>query len=178
ATEIYDYLRLLFARIGQSFCLQCGAEVRRDTVDEVAAAVLAMGDGTRLNVFFPLQSQNGVPPPPVPAKKKSRSKQTGVAPASRRQSFEAVSDAIKSRLFDLRKRGFNRLYQNGQIFEFSTPESLLDINFAEPVYLLVDRLAVSAEARARIVDAIEIGFRESGEVIFESVPPDGEVRQR
>src|SRR6266581_852147 len=56
ATEIYDYLRLLFARIGRTYCLQCGNEVKKDTVDEVAAAVLALGEGTRLNVLFPLRT--------------------------------------------------------------------------------------------------------------------------
>ena len=56
ATEIYDYLRLLFARVGRTYCLQCGQEVKKDTVDEVTAAVLALGEGTRLNVLFPLQS--------------------------------------------------------------------------------------------------------------------------
>jgi excinuclease ABC subunit A len=80
----------------------------------------------------------------------------------------SIPDALKTRLFDLRKSGFNRLYQAGQVFEFSTPESLLDINFAEPVYVLVDRLTVSREARSRIVDAVETAYRESGEVIFES----------
>ena len=38
ATEIYDYLRLLFARIGRTFCLRCGEEVRKDTLDEIADA--------------------------------------------------------------------------------------------------------------------------------------------
>jgi excinuclease ABC subunit A len=91
---------------------------------------------------------------------------------------------MRARLFDLRKRGFNRLFQNGQVFEFSTPESLLDVNFSEPVFGLVDRLAVSAGERSRIVDAIEIGYREAGEVIFETVPRndggdgDGETPQR
>ena len=42
----------------------------------------------------------------------------------------ALMDALKTRLFDLRKGGFNRLYQGGEVYEFSTPESLLDINFA------------------------------------------------
>jgi excinuclease ABC subunit A len=84
------------------------------------------------------------------------------------------SDAIKARLFDLRKRGFNRLFQNGQVFEFSTPESLLDVNFSEPVFGLVDRLVVSADQRSRIVDAVEIGYRESGEVIFETAIRDGD----
>src|SRR6202021_3047527 len=83
------------------------------------------------------------------------------------------SDAMKARLFDLRQRGFNRLFQNGQVFEFSTPESLLDLNFSEPVFGLVDRLVVSADQRSRIVDAVEIGYRESGEVIFETAPRAG-----
>ena len=42
----------------------------------------------------------------------------------------------------------------------------------EPVFLLVDRLVVAPDARARIVDAIEISYRESGEVIFETAPRD------
>src|SRR5437867_1324703 len=62
ATEIYDYLRLLFARIGRTYCLQCGNEVKKDTVDEVAEAVLALGEGTRLNVLFPLRT-GGTPAP-------------------------------------------------------------------------------------------------------------------
>src|SRR5579872_2914720 len=54
-TEIYDYLRLLFARVGTTYCIQCGAEVRRDTVDEVASSVLALGEDTRLQVLFPVR---------------------------------------------------------------------------------------------------------------------------
>src|SRR5215469_10226649 len=56
ATEIYDYLRLLFARVGRTYCLQCGNEVKKDTVDEVAERVLALGEGTRLNALFPLET--------------------------------------------------------------------------------------------------------------------------
>ena len=55
ATEIYDYLRLLFARVGRTYCVNCGREVKKDTVDEVADAILALGAGTRLQVLFPLQ---------------------------------------------------------------------------------------------------------------------------
>ncbi|HEX4484761.1 MAG TPA: excinuclease ABC subunit UvrA [Terriglobales bacterium] len=161
ATEIYDYLRLLFARIGRTYCSSCGEEVKKDTVDEITESLLALGEGTRLQVLFPLQSSAIKPVAEKPAKKKTRKKD--LAPVE-----PHLDDVLKAKLFDLRKRGFNRLYQNGEIFEFSTPESLLEINFAEPVFLLVDRLAVSAESRARIVDAIESGYRESGEVIFET----------
>jgi excinuclease ABC subunit A len=189
ATEIYDYLRLLFARIGRTFCLQCGQEVKKDGVDEVTQTVLALGEGTRLNALFPLQT--GTVPAPAQdkeprAKKRTTESRAGaplaVAGASRPRRKgnpeAALSDQLRTRLFELRQRGFNRLYQNGQIFEFSTPESLLDVNFAKPVFLLVDRLVVSAEARARIVDAIEISYRESGEVIFETAKRDDQPPQR
>jgi len=63
--------------------------------------------------------------------------------------------------------GIQSAYQNGAIYEFSTPESLLEIDFELPVFVLVDRIAVTAENRARIVDAAEIGYRESGEILFE-----------
>src|SRR5208282_6779732 len=59
------------------------------------------------------------------------------------------------------------LYQAGQVFEFSTPESLLDIRFDQPVFMLVDRLTISTESRTRIVDAVETAYREAGEVIFD-----------
>src|SRR5579864_2443151 len=172
ATEIYDYLRLLFARIGRTYCLNCGIEVRKDTVDEIAPAVLALGEGTRLNVLFPVgttassssQTRSHTARLGAAKKKASGKKKKG--------SDDASLDAIKARLFELRQKGFNRLYQGERIFEFSTPESLLDVNFAEPVFVLVDRIAISSESRARIVDGTEISFRESGEVVFETVPRD------
>src|SRR5436305_4208170 len=52
ATEIYDYLRLLFARVGRTYCLNCGIEVKKDTVDEVFAALSSLEEGTRFNVLF------------------------------------------------------------------------------------------------------------------------------
>src|SRR5713101_6204302 len=190
ATEIYDYLRLLFARVGRTFCLQCGQEVKKDTVDEVTYAVLALGEGVRLNVFFPLQGGVPASPPkePVRARKRTTDGSAEVPRASLRlrsgqarprSSLDtALSDQLKTRLSGLRQRGFNRLYQNGQIFEFSTPESLLDVDFSQPVFLLVDRLVVAPGGRARIVDAIEISYRESGEVIFETAPRDDQPSQR
>ena len=169
ATEIYDYLRLLFARVGRTFCLKCGQEVKKDTVDEVADAILAMEEDTRLQVLFPLQASS-IQSAPDNKKSKRRKK-------AREGTSHLPSDLLKTRLLDLRTRGFNRLYQNGQIFEFSTPESLLDIDFTAPVYLLVDRLVVTADGRSRIVDAIETAYRESGEVIFEAAPCGTEAPQ-
>jgi len=169
ATEIYDYLRLLYARVGRTYCLNCGQEVKKDTVDEVTERILALGEGTRVQVFFPLQ------PPPKPSEPE---KPKGRRTAKKKAVKSAFDDSyLKERLFELRKRGYNRLYQNGQLFEFSTPESLLDLNFAEPVLVLIDRISVSPDSRLRIVDSIEQGYRESGEVLFETAPREGEPAQ-
>jgi excinuclease ABC subunit A len=181
ATEIYDYLRLLFARVGRTYCANCGREVKKDTVDEVADAILALDPETRLQVVFPLQRAGTVTQESTGKGGRVRGRDAlataGGTPALQKAKKGAkveLSDSLKTRLFDLRKGGFNRLYQAGEVYEFSTPESLLDINFAEPVYVLVDRLVVSAEARTRIVDAIETAYREAGEVIFE-IPGNDEL---
>jgi excinuclease ABC subunit A len=174
ATEIYDYLRLLFARVGRTYCANCGREVKKDTVDEVADAILALDPETRLQVFFPLQRAGRAQEAENKSGRKAR-KSSSLAKAARSGApATPLSEALKTRLFDLRKSGFNRLYQTGRIFEFSTPESLLDVDFEKPVFVLVDRLVVSAEARSRIVDAIETAYREAGEVIFE-LPGSGEA---
>jgi len=170
ATEIYDYLRLLFARIGRTYCANCDREVRKDTVDEVADAILRMNPETRMQILFPVQHIE----PSQPNKKPSRGRKSKKAA----MPDSELTDAIKTRLFELRKAGFNRLYQNGQVFEFSTPESLLDVRFDQPVFVLVDRLTVAVEARSRIVDAVETAYREAGEVIFDlpdqDLPGQGE----
>ena len=167
ATEIYDYLRLLYARVGRTFCRNCGQEVKKDTVDEIAQTVLALPEGTRLNVLFPVRHAA----PVHSEKKKPRGRK---AREEAQAAAQAADTALRDRLFDLRRKGFNRLYQNGQVFEFSTPESLLDIDFRQPVYVLADRVVAGPDQRSRIVDAVEQAYRESGEVLFETAPQEGE----
>src|SRR6266568_3882669 len=60
ATEIYDYLRLLWARIGRTYCRVCGRELKPDTVQSVTDAVLALPTGTRFSVAFPLRLSDAV----------------------------------------------------------------------------------------------------------------------
>jgi excinuclease ABC subunit A len=175
ATEIYDYMRLLYARCGTVHCVVCVGIVKRDSVDEIAAEILALEEGTRLHALFPV----AVPAAAAPAENKPARGRKSAKQAAKNPPESPLSDALKDRLADLRKRGFNRLYQNGSIYEFSTPESLLEIDFAQPVFVLVDRIVVSAENRARIVDAAEIGYRESEEIAFEVVPrEDGAERRK
>jgi excinuclease ABC subunit A len=157
ATEIYDYLRLLFARCGQTFCVKCGAEVRRDSPDEIATRILSLAPGRRFYVLHQFRVAN----PAAGAPSKRGTKKTSAAPPP---------ELLRQALLDLQKRGFNRLYQARKIHEFSSPETLLDVDFSKPVYVLVDRLAVNPESRARLVDSIEICYREGqGESVLEFV---------
>jgi excinuclease ABC subunit A len=135
STELYDYLRLLWARAGRTFCPNCGQEVQRDTVDQVAQRMLREPEGSRWYVLFPVRF--------------------------------ARPGEMRDRLFELRQKGFNRLYQGGRVFEFSSPESLLDIDFSQPLCALVDRLVMAPSLHQRIVDSLETCYREAGEVIFE-----------
>src|SRR6185437_6924435 len=97
----------------------------------------------------------------APKQKKSASKKSVKSAKSVVAPVFDITESLKERLAELRRRGYNRLYQSGRIVEFSTPESLLELDFAQPIFVLVDRLALTPESRARIVDAIETGYRES-----------------
>ncbi len=55
-TEIYDYLRLLFARIGIPHCVECGGRIERTTVQQIADQLMAMDDGARFHVLAPVVS--------------------------------------------------------------------------------------------------------------------------
>jgi excinuclease ABC subunit A len=157
STEIYDYLRLLFARCGQTFCIKCGREVRKDSPEDIANKVLALATGRRFYVMYLLHVASAEPS----ATGKRASKKKPAAP---------TAETLRQTLTELQKRGFNRLYQDERVHEFSSPETLLDVNFAKPVYVLVDRLSVNPEARSRLVDSIEICYREGGgEAVLEFI---------
>ena len=139
STECYDFLRLLFARVGRTFCPQCGRHVEKDTVDQVAARMLEQPEGSRWYALYPVSHDE-----------------------------RPDTQKLRDRLFALRQKGFSRLFQGGRTFEFSTPESLLDIDFSKPLYVLADRLAMTPDLHQRLVDTTETAYREAGEVIFES----------
>lgn len=137
STEIYDYLRLLFARVGTTLCRSCGQAVERNTVDRIADSIGKWPEGTRFYVLFPLG----------PLEKEEQ---------------------IARCLEDLKRRGFGRIFQHGRTFEQSRPESLIDVDFGQPVYVLVDRLKAGPDIRSRLIDSIEVAFHENdGEVVIQ-----------
>src|ERR1700676_2648218 len=89
-TECYDFIRLLFARAGTTYCPNCATQVQRDTVDQVAGRMLDQEQGSRWYALFPVK-------------------------------VASDTQALRDHFFDLRKKGFARLFQDGRTFEFSTP---------------------------------------------------------
>jgi len=72
ATEIYDYLRLLFARCGQTFCIKCGTEVRRDNPEAIAHKVLSLAPGRRFYVLYELRIAQAQPAGNAPRQEEAR----------------------------------------------------------------------------------------------------------
>src|SRR5687767_820656 len=153
-TEIYDYLRLLFARVGQTFCRVCGRIVTRDSPESVADEVLGtLPEGTRFYVLFPAGA--GLR---EPQDKQTSGKRRTV---SKRQS-------IIAHVMSLMQRGFTRLLFNGQTIDLSSPDDYPRDDF-DDVYVLVDRLTARPDVRQRLVDSLEICFQEGqGSAIIET----------
>ena len=169
-TEIYDYLRLLYARVGRTFCWQCQREVKKDVLDEVVQLLLSLPEEARLYVMFPFSAYRR-----LHETRDAHSKER-----KRRKKIPAQKDVVASVLSDLRKHGFTRLYQNQQIFEFSTPESLLNVHFDDELFVLVDRIVLRPDARQRLMDSLELCYREGdGNAVVEivSLPAAGNPLQ-
>jgi len=142
-TEIYDYLRLLFARVGQTFCRVCGRLVTRDSPDSIADEVLGeLAEGTRFYVLFPASA--------------------GLNEANREPSKKRGRGGrqwLTAHLMSLMQRGFTRLFVNGETIDLQSPDDYHRDDF-EDVYVLVDRLVARADVRQRLVDSLETCFQE------------------
>ncbi|HEU4389553.1 MAG TPA: excinuclease ABC subunit A [Blastocatellia bacterium] len=161
-TEIYDYLRLFFSRIGTTFCRNCSREVTRDTPESIADQVLQLADGTRFYVMFPASAGMADEPGPHSAGSSRRAK-------SRKSARASTQDIrIKAHLMSLLQRGFNRLVKDGQVIELETPDSFAAPSF-DNTYVLVDRLIASPAVRSRLVDSLEVCYQEGhGQAVIET----------
>ena len=148
-TEIYDYLRLLFARAGLTQCRVCAREVKKDSPESAADETLAaLAEGERFYVLFPASEET------------TRERQSDAATQGKSPSLSpSLRPSVIPHLMSLMQRGFTRLYADGEIIELRTPDDFTRADFAG-VYVLVDRLAASADVRQRLVDSLETCFRE------------------
>ena len=157
-TEIYDYLRLLFARIGETFCRVCGRRVTKDSPESIADEVLTeLAEGTRFYVLFPAGAG-------LSATQTDKAK----TKSPRRPTQLVLRNTVVAHLMSLMQRGFTRLFADNQVLELSSPDDYTRNDF-ENVFVLVDRLTARAEVRQRLVDSLEICFQEGhGTAIIET----------
>lgn len=153
-TEIYDYLRLLFARIGTTFCGKCGRQVTRDSPESIADEVLGLPEGVRFYVMFPASA--------------GMSGETRTA-GSRRASKAGHETRRKAHLMSLMQRGFTRLIKSGRLIELQSPDSFEEESF-DDTFVLVDRLVIREGIRARLIDSLEVCYQEGhGQAVIETV---------
>ncbi|MBX3297364.1 MAG: excinuclease ABC subunit UvrA [Acidobacteria bacterium] len=157
-TEIYDYLRLLYARAGQTFCHVCSREVKKDSPESAAEETLStLAEGTRFYVLFPINSE-ALAPAKKPAKR-------ATTRTKAKNSDQALS--TQAHLMSLMQAGYARLYRGGEVIELQRPEDYPheDLN---DTFILIDRLKASADIRQRLVDSLETCFREAHSAIIET----------
>ena len=160
-TEIYDYLRLLYSRVGITICRVCGREVHRDSPESAADEVLEqLQDGTRFFVLFPADAglteteTNGTKPTRRNGETATRRKDK-----SPRLPLSVSPSQRVAHIMSLMQRGFTRLLHEGQQIDLSSPDDYQRDNF-DNVYVLVDRLVAREDVRQRLVDSLETCFRE------------------
>lgn len=175
-TEIYDYLRLLFARVGVTVCRQCHNEVKRDTPQSIADEVLQLAEGTRFYVLFPaaagtelVESEEAMVVATAAAPSGRERKETKPKSRSRKSAKPKIN--VKAHLMSLMQRGFTRLYDaaKDETIELQTPDSFTSESF-DNFFVLVDRLAVKPDVVTRLVDSLEICYREGhGQAVIQTV---------
>lgn len=179
-TEIYDYLRLLFARVGKTICRRCGGQVRKDTPQSIAETVAGLGAGTRFLVLFPVSAGTEVvsdgsgPEPETPEETTRTRRKSGKAGRTNPPAGPSVNR--QAHLMSLMQRGFTRLYHQptGETLELQTPESFTAENF-DGYYVLVDRLIQREDIGNRLVDSLEICFQDGhGQAVIQTT---GEMAQ-
>jgi excinuclease ABC subunit A len=145
STEVYDYLRLLFARAGRTYCRNCGRMITRDSVGTVESALRARlgadGKELRLLVTFPLPTH----------------------------PREPVGESLQN----IRKEGFFRIVVGEETIDLNESEGPAKLP-AEGIQVLVDRLVFRGDERNdRLADSVESAFASGNGLASIIVPGDG-----
>ncbi|PSQ44062.1 excinuclease ABC subunit UvrA, partial [Halobacteriales archaeon SW_7_68_16] len=145
-TELHDYLRLLYARIGTPHCPECGREVGEQSAETMGSRLLDLPAGTRAEIAAPIvRDQKG---------------------------------AFEDRFDELVAAGYTRVEVDGERYDLSLDRPELDENYDHTIDVIVDRIAIDPDARARITDSVETALDEAGgvlKVLFPDPPDDLDV---
>jgi len=158
-TEIHDYMRLLFARVGRTFCRQCDQEVIRETAEVVAKRLGELSEGTRLLIGFE------IPVVSIPAATRSSSDENGDDEPEDLEPAKNGVDGIGETINGLRRRGFGRLLVDGRAVAFEEID-VATLGTRATLEVVVDRVRLEGDLRSRLTDSIETSYREGGGAAF------------
>ncbi|MGB7220640.1 MAG: excinuclease ABC subunit UvrA [Vicinamibacterales bacterium] len=163
-TELHDYMRLLFARIGRTFCRNCGKQVVRETAEVVARQIGELPPGSRLVLGFDLPvvvvAETVGPEREVD---ETREQEAGSGLAAQVESPSGPgAAAIAAAIQTLRRKGFGRVLidEHALAFDDVDPATLGD---RSTLQVVVDRVQLDGEdLRQRLTDSIETAYLEGG----------------
>ena len=137
-TEIYDYIRLLFARIGVPHCPNCGKEIRQQSIDQIVDEVMKLEERTKFQVLAPV----------IRGRKGEYTK-----------IFEKAA-----------KEGFVRVRVDGEQYDPSSDEIVLDKQKKHNIEIVVDRLVVREGIEKRLTDSIETALKMAKGLVIIQLP--------
>ncbi|MCY4237981.1 MAG: excinuclease ABC subunit UvrA [Rhodospirillaceae bacterium] len=140
-TEIYDYMRLLWARIGIPYSPATGLPIKSQTVSQMVDAVMAMPEGTRLYLLAPI--------------------------------VRGRKGEYRNEFIDLRKRGFQRVKVDGEIYMVDEAPTL-NKKIKHDIDVVVDRVVVRDDLVTRLADSIETALELSDGLLFVENADSGE----
>ncbi len=117
-TEIYNYIRLLYARVGTAYCPNCGKKIEKQTVDQIVDDVMKLEEGTRIQKLI--------------------------------ENYE--------------KNGFVRIRVDGEIYEI-TDDIDIDRKKKHSIDIIIDRLVIKDDIRARLTESIEIAMKAADNLV-------------
>ena len=140
-TEIYDYIRLLYARTGVPHCPNCGKKIEKQSIDQIVDSVMSLPEGAKIQVLAPVVR-------------------------SRKGEYTKL-------LQDFQKQGFVRVRVDGQVMDLGD-EISLDKKKKHNIEIIVDRLVVKPEIRARLTESIEVALKNANNLVLITTSDLGE----
>ncbi|WP_439028518.1 excinuclease ABC subunit UvrA [Haloarchaeobius sp. DT45] len=145
-TELHDYLRLLYARVGTPHCPECGREVGEQSAQTMVSRLLDLPEGTKAMIAAPVvRDQKG--------------------------AFEDLFDELVA-------DGYARVEVDGEQYDLTIEKPELDENYDHTIDVIVDRVKLSTESRARIGDSVETALEAADgllKVILPDPPEDADI---
>jgi excinuclease ABC subunit A len=168
-TEIHDYLRLLYARVGRTFCRNCGREVIRETAEVVARELGSLPEATRLLIGFEMPVIAAVPMATngdaADVDDEDAVDEPPDEPLSAQPSLPDLVDPIVETLAILRRKGFGRLLIDGDTITLEEAD-VSALRERGSLQVIVDRIKVGDGVLTRLTDSIETAYAEGGGAAF------------